>query len=221
MRYHHYSLRIVQLLLACTLVIAPWISAGQESDQKDTVQQLREKADRKNRALIAELQKGGNIIFMRHTKTVWDQKDLEPFDYEDCSRQRNLSEEGKQQARKIGEALRHFEIPIAEVRAGPLCRTIEAAALAFRQYTVDNDLARPPKNDKELREYLLRRMPERLAETPPPGTNWVFVGHAADYFSEFSFKSYPEGSIVIFKPDGKGSYERLGIIKPEELFRLY
>jgi phosphohistidine phosphatase SixA len=220
MKYHHLSSRVIKLFTALVLIVAPWMSAGQESDQKDPVQRLRDKADRENRMLINALHNGGHIIFIRHTKTIWDQKDIEPFDYNDCSRQRNLSEEGKVQARKIGESLRRLDIPIDEVRTSPLCRAVETAALAFKQYTVDSDLARPPKQNEALREYLLKRVPERLAETPPRGTNWVFVGHASGYFEDFSFKSYPEGSIVIFKPDGNGSYTRLGIIKPDELFRL-
>jgi phosphohistidine phosphatase SixA len=221
MRHHNLSLRIIELFTALTLIAAPWISTAQDSDLEDTVQQLREKADMENRAIIDALHQGGYIIFLRHAQTIWDQKDVEPFDYADCSRQRNLSEEGKLRARKIGEALRRLEIPIAEVRTSPLCRAVETAALAFGRYTVDNDLARPPQKNEELRKYLLQIVPKRLADMPPPGTNWVFVGHASDYFEDFSFKSYPEGSMVIFKPDGNGSYTRVGIIKPDELFRLY
>ena len=51
----------------------------------------------------------------------------------DCGTQRNLSEAGRDQARRLGEALRQRlgGLRVAAVWASPWCRTLETARLAF------------------------------------------------------------------------------------------
>jgi broad specificity phosphatase PhoE len=51
----------------------------------------------------------------------------------DCSTQRNLSDAGRLQARRIGEALRERlgALRVGEIWASPWCRTLETARLAF------------------------------------------------------------------------------------------
>ena len=51
------------------------------------------------------------------------------FQLDDCSTQRNLSEDGRQQAIAIGEAFRSRDIPIAEVLSSQWCRCLETAEL--------------------------------------------------------------------------------------------
>jgi broad specificity phosphatase PhoE len=49
----------------------------------------------------------------------------------DCSTQRNLSEEGRDQARRIAEGFSRFQVPVDKVLSSEWCRCIETAALAF------------------------------------------------------------------------------------------
>ena len=58
------------------------------------------KADSKQN-LINELQKGGKLIFIRHAYAPGG-GDPENFNIYDCSTQRNLSESGRIQSKKIG-----------------------------------------------------------------------------------------------------------------------
>lgn len=51
------------------------------------------------------------------------------FDVDDCATQRNLSDEGRQQARDMGQQLRAQRVPIARVLASPWCRSRETAEL--------------------------------------------------------------------------------------------
>jgi len=51
------------------------------------------------------------------------------FQLEDCSTQRNLSEDGRQQARQMGEAFRSRNIPIDSVLSSQWCRCLETAEL--------------------------------------------------------------------------------------------
>ena len=198
-------------IIGCTSIQTP---------QKGPIQLQREQTDQKNRELFSALHQGGHIIFLRHSKTDWTQKDIEPYDFDDCSKQRNLSPGGRDRAVRIGEALKALNVPIGEVRTSPLCRCIETAELAFGRYVIDYDLSRPPKQDAARREYLQSRMPELLAEVPPPGVNLVYVGHTVITFDIYNFSDYSEGSMLIFKPDGEGSYQMLGLIPPDELFAL-
>ncbi|KQW44574.1 MULTISPECIES: histidine phosphatase family protein [unclassified Roseateles] len=56
----------------------------------------------------------------------------------DCSTQRNLSDAGREQARRIGDALRQRlgALRVVEVWASPWCRTLDTARLAFPGVTL-------------------------------------------------------------------------------------
>jgi len=47
----------------------------------------------------------------------------------DCATQRNLSEQGRQEARRLGDALRAVGVRDADVRSSQWCRCLETAAL--------------------------------------------------------------------------------------------
>ena len=50
---------------------------------------------------------------------------------DDCSTQRNLSDEGRRHARAVGAALRKHKVPVDHVLTSPWCRCIETARLVF------------------------------------------------------------------------------------------
>ena len=52
--------------------------------------------------LINQLEEGGKLIFIRHAYAPGS-GDPNNFNLNDCSTQRNLSEEGKKQAKSIGK----------------------------------------------------------------------------------------------------------------------
>lgn len=53
------------------------------------------------------------------------------FQLDDCATQRNLSEAGREEARRIGAAFRARGIPIGRVLSRRWCRCLETAGLAF------------------------------------------------------------------------------------------
>ena len=71
------------------------------------------KAD-SSQTLINELQKGGKLIFIRHAYAPGG-GDPDNFDINDCSTQRNLSKEGINQSKKIGDFFKKNNINIAKV----------------------------------------------------------------------------------------------------------
>ena len=75
------------------------------------------KAD-SNKNLIKQLEDGGKIIFIRHAYAPGN-GDPNNFNLNDCSTQRNLSEEGKKQAKSIGKFFIKNEIEIDKISLNP------------------------------------------------------------------------------------------------------
>ena len=68
-----------------------------------------------NEKIILELQKGGNIIFIRHALApgTGDPKNI---DLTDCTTQRNLDDRGIEQSKKIGEFFEPITLkPVSEL----------------------------------------------------------------------------------------------------------
>src|SRR3972149_40283 len=53
------------------------------------------------------------------------------FRLDDCSTQRNLSEAGREESRRIGAAFRKRGVPVDRVLSSRWCRCLETARLAF------------------------------------------------------------------------------------------
>ena len=92
------------------------------------------KADSKKN-LIAELQKGGKLIFIRHAYAPGG-GDPDNFDINDCSTQRNLNGLGRKQAMNIGNYFKDNQIPIDKVISSEWCRCKETANIAFGKYQI-------------------------------------------------------------------------------------
>lgn len=67
-------------------------------------------------------------VLMRHAIAPGT-GDPSNFQLADCSTQRNLSEEGRTQARRTGEAFRDKQIPVRQVLSSEWCRCLETAEL--------------------------------------------------------------------------------------------
>jgi phosphohistidine phosphatase SixA len=85
----------------------------------------------------AELQAGGVAILLRHARTEPGLGDPTGFRLGDCSTQRNLSEEGRQQAIRIGEALAARRVRVDRVLSSEWCRCLDTARLAFPRLEVE------------------------------------------------------------------------------------
>ncbi len=76
------------------------------------------------------LREGGAVALFRHARAPGT-GDPPGFRLEDCATQRNLSREGREQARGIGEQFRARGIPVARVLSSRWCRSLDTARLAF------------------------------------------------------------------------------------------
>ena len=92
-----------------------------------------------NDELISKLQFGGNIIFIRHAIAPGN-GDPDNIDLNDCKTQRNLSESGIIQSKKIGEFFKKNNIPIDKVLSSEWCRCKDTAKYAFKNFKTFNAL---------------------------------------------------------------------------------
>ena len=90
------------------------------------------KADSKKN-IIENLKAGGKLIFIRHAYAPGG-GDPENFNIYDCSTQRNLSESGRIQSKKIGNFFKENKIKIKNVYSSEWCRCKETAFLAFKSF---------------------------------------------------------------------------------------
>ena len=90
------------------------------------------KADTETQVL-KYLKNGGNLIFIRHAYAPGG-GDPDNFDLNDCSTQRNLSETGREQAKKIGKFFHENQIPIDKVLSSEWCRCKDTAQIAFKRF---------------------------------------------------------------------------------------
>ena len=112
--------------------------------------------------VLENLKKGGNLIFIRHAYAPGG-GDPDNFDIADCSTQRNLSNSGKEQSKKIGIFFEQNQIPVDQVISSEWCRCKETAQIAFNKFETKNFLnsffsekfaKNKKKQIKELKKYI-------------------------------------------------------------------
>jgi hypothetical protein len=178
--------------------------------------------------LIAAIQDGGKVIYLRHATT--NPSEVDTGRLGDRAGQRNLTPAGRQLAQQLGPAFRTLRIPIGDIFASPVFRARDTAELAFGadRVTVTLDLiaddyassSMNPAGRSELQNML--EATSRLLRTPPPtpGTNRVLVGHRTPLElvtrRQFPDTILPEGAMAIFLPGGSEP-DLLGTISAERL----
>jgi len=96
------------------------------------------KADLNNK-LIDQLEEGGKLIFIRHAYAPGS-GDPNNFNLNDCSTQRNLNNNGRKQAKLIGNFFRENKIKIDKVLSSEWCRCKETAKIAFNNFSTNSFL---------------------------------------------------------------------------------
>lgn len=152
-------------------------------------------------ALLAELRKGGYVIYFRHTSTDFSRDDSRSKSDDDCDNQRPLTEKGREEARQIGAALRDLNIPVGKVLASPRCRTVDTAMQAFGQADKVNEARGGPASPESTDRYAGLRM---LLSTPvAPGANLVIASHGNPFYATAGAPYLAEGEAAVIRPLGK------------------
>jgi phosphohistidine phosphatase SixA len=158
-------------------------------------------------ALRAALQHGGYVLYFRHGATDFGQNDDQMTGYEDCARQRNLTERGRADARAIGAAIRRLHIPVTTVLASPFCRTRETAELVFGQATTDVRVRGGPARTDDAQRYAALKS---LLSTPvPAGANLAIVSHGNPFHALAGAPYLAEGEMAVVEPLGAAAGFRI------------
>lgn len=164
--------------------------------------------------LWAAMGEGGKVVLIRHTES----EEAEPerslhLGHGDCSEEQNLSDEGRAQARALGEAIRRHGVRVAEVLTSEFCRARDTATLAFGEadeWSALNLLNALPRDDAD---FLLEDVRDRIGDFRGPG-NLFMVTHRPNVNS-ITFQNVEGGSLVILQPDGTGGFDVVGVIPVE------
>ena len=183
-------------------------------------------------ALLERLQAGGLVLLFRHGATGPDPdrpdavSGRNPYPgtpeeqqaaYLDCERQRNLSDKGRADLRRIAKAIREIGVLIGDVYASPMCRTRETAWIIAGEATASDALLSPDKKERL-----------QLASTVPiDGRNRLLVSHGHIVLSivpnpkTTDERGYvPRGSAHVLEPLGHGRYSVLSELRPDDWVRL-
>jgi phosphohistidine phosphatase SixA len=158
------------------------------------------KAD-SNQNLINKLKKGGNLIFIRHAYAPGG-GDPNNFDINDCKTQRNLSNRGRDQAKKIRSFFKDNNFPIDKVYSSEWCRCKETASIAFNKFETKNFLnsffsSQFAKNkDSQMKKL------KKFIKNWDQNKNLVFVTHYV-VISESLNYAPSSGEIVVSDKDFK------------------
>ncbi len=87
-------------------------------------------------AAWARLATGGYTVLMTHADAPGI-GDPPFFELDDCTTQRNLSDRGRQQARRWGVRFAARAVSIGQVYSSNWCRTLETAENAFRDVSIE------------------------------------------------------------------------------------
>jgi len=164
--------------------------------------------------LIRALQSGGYIIYMRHGLTDHIQRDKDNQDFDDCSEQRNLSEDGRNEVQQIGRRMHALGIPIGAVFSSPYCRCKDTARLAFGRFHIEPDLRFSISKDEEESKRLGERLYTMMMNSEPGSDNAVFVGHTSNLRDGLGIWPKPEGVLVVFQKLEDGLVYK-GMITPD------
>jgi phosphohistidine phosphatase SixA len=151
------------------------------------------------------------VLIIRHASTTAGVGDPQGFHIEDCKTQRNLSEEGREEARRLGEQMRQHKIPIAAVVSSPWCRCLETARLAFGRVdeqwaALSNLFGRSPKAEAQV-----NAMRPRIAAFRGQG-NLVLVTHGSTVFA-LTGVSPQQSEVLVLTPSGD-SFRIAGRLPP-------
>jgi len=159
-------------------------------------------------ALWTLLQKGGQVVLERHGLTTPGVGDPPGFKAGDCATQRNLVDEGRREAERLGAALRARKVPVARVISSPWCRCLETARIAFATEPAVDDALANLFGDSSHRDRQLAGFRKLVASAPKQG-NLFLVTHGS---TTAAFTGINQGTaeMVIVTPEGGERYRVAG-----------
>ncbi|MGZ5034444.1 MAG: histidine phosphatase family protein [Usitatibacter sp.] len=156
--------------------------------------------------LWALLKDGGVVVLMRHAVTPPGVGDPPGMKVDDCSTQRNLTDEGRRHSKLIGEAWRAHGVQPDRVISSPMCRCLETARLAFGRVDTSQPVTNALLEPDMARQ--VREMRAVASEKRHSGVV-VLVSHGTTIAAVTGITPAP-GEMLIVSPQGDGKFELRG-----------
>ena len=156
------------------------------------------------------LKQGGMVAVFRHARAPGT-GDPANFRLDDCSTQRNLSEEGRRQAQHIGDQFRARQVSVERVLSSRWCRALDTARLAFGAMAEPS----PPLDsffsgrDQEPAQTQAVR---RIIESWRSAGALVLVTHQVN-ITALTGVFPSEGEMLVLRPRANSGFDIVGRIK--------
>jgi len=148
----------------------------------------------------------GSVVVLRHSYAPGT-FDPPTARLDDCTTQRNLDENGRAQARRIGEAFRKNGVAVGTVLSSPRCRCLDTARLAFGQGQSWEPLQGALSDEERRRRQLaeIRRAIEAHRDGPP----LVLVTHGS-VVTDLTGLNIRMGEFVVLRRAADGTHSVAG-----------
>lgn len=161
----------------------------------------------------ALLKGGGVVVAFRHAIAPGTY-DPPEFRLGDCRTQRNLSDEGREQARRTGVWFNTRGLKPARVRSSPWCRCIDTATLAFGGAETWPALGSPRGATESTNTESLAELRRALAEASARTDRFeVWVTHMF-VLSAFVGQGSASGEGLVLRADTSGAPQVLARLAP-------
>jgi phosphohistidine phosphatase SixA len=151
----------------------------------------------------------GYVLLMRHALAP-GVGDPANFSVNDCSTQRNLSEEGRQDARDIGQWLKRREVKIMRVESSRWCRAKETAKLLnIGKVRLNKNLDSLFQESNLLDHPQTINIKKRIFDHRNTSGLLVFVGHFVNFQAAVGV-SLESGEGVLVRATPQGEFKVLG-----------
>jgi broad specificity phosphatase PhoE len=159
------------------------------------------------------LSRAGALVLVRHALTVPGIGDPPNFRLDDCATQRNLSEEGKAQSRRMGQWFRDRGLTPTRVRSSQWCRCMDTAVLAFGNQNAGPSITIEPwpalnsffqghgNRDRQLSDAMVAA--QQRAQGAQSGQFEVWVTHQVTV-SSLTQHHLAMGEMIVAVHDGLG-----------------
>lgn len=152
------------------------------------------------------------VILMRHAVAPGT-GDPKNFRLNDCSTQRNLSQDGRRQAKQIGQVFRSRQIPVARVLSSQWCRCLETAQLLdlgkVEPFPALNsffrDRSTESRQTEQLRQFMIQNNSARQVV--------VMVTHQVN-ITAITGDVPDQGDAIVLQLDAQDQFKAIGTLNP-------
>ena len=124
--------------------------------------------------IIKDLKEGGKLILIRHSEAPGT-GDPANFNLNDCKTQRNLSAEGIEQAKRLGDFFIKNNISFEKIYSSEYCRCKDTARYAFKNFETFSGLNSTFADPSKTPSYIKRT--KEFIEKLDKSKNYIFVAH--------------------------------------------